>query len=306
MRVLVTGGAGFLGTHLCRKLISIGHDVTCLDDLSTGVRPLKIPRLEFLRTDICTAWFGSMRFDVVYHLASPASPPRYLAEPIRTLRAGAEGTRVALELARESRARFVLASTSEVYGDPLVHPQPEWYWGNVNPVGPRSVYDEAKRYAEALTMAYGQHYGSNVGIVRIFNTYGPGMRPDDGRMVPNFIQQALSGDPITIYGNGDITRSLCYVDDLIGGLIEMGRPTQITGPVNLGNPHEVTVTEVAKLVRLIADSSSAIWYGPGMIDDPQRRCPDIGLAREKLDWEPTTSLAAGLEKTVEWFRKGIE
>jgi dTDP-glucose 4,6-dehydratase len=306
MKVLVTGGAGFLGTHLCRKLISIGHDVTCVDDLSTGTRPAKLPRLEFLYTDVSYAWLGAMNFDVVYHLASPASPVDYLREPIKTLRTGSQGTQSALEIARECHARFVLASTSEVYGDPLQHPQREDYWGNVNPVGPRSVYDEAKRYAEALTMAYHRTYRVNVGVVRIFNTYGPGMRADDGRMIPTFISQALAGEPITIHGTGEQTRSLCYVDDLIAGLIEMGRPTQITGPVNLGNPEEYAVGLMAHAIRNVVGSSSELVQVARPVDDPERRCPDISLAREKLEWEPTVSLEDGVRRTIDWFREREE
>jgi dTDP-glucose 4,6-dehydratase len=243
---------------------------------------------------------------VVYHLASPASPVDYLREPIKTLRTGSQGTQSALEIARECHARFVLASTSEVYGDPLQHPQREDYWGNVNPVGPRSVYDEAKRYAEALTMAYHRTYRVNVGVVRIFNTYGPGMRADDGRMIPTFISQALAGEPITIHGTGEQTRSLCYVDDLIAGLIEMGRPTQITGPVNLGNPEEYAVGLMAHAIRNVVGSSSELVQVARPVDDPERRCPDISLAREKLEWEPTVSLEDGVRRTIDWFREREE
>jgi dTDP-glucose 4,6-dehydratase len=308
-RVLVTGGAGFLGGHLCERLLSTGTEVVCVDDLSTsapGAATLLTgrPGYRFLRHDISDPSPSELTtggFDTVFHLASPASPVDYLRLPVQTLRAGALGTTNALDIAQRCGARLVLASTSEVYGDPLEHPQPETYWGNVNPVGPRSVYDEAKRFAEALTFAYLRDRSADVGVVRIFNTYGPRMRSDDGRMVPTFCRQALAGEPITVYGSGRQTRSLCYVDDTISGLIALAQ-ARCSGPVNIGNPDELTVNRIAELVRDFADSESPIEHLPATEDDPQRRCPDIRQARAHLGWQPRVDYRDGLARTVAWFR----
>ncbi|SHN48252.1 UDP-glucuronic acid decarboxylase family protein [Cryptosporangium aurantiacum] len=311
MYVAVTGGAGFLGSHLCEALLGRGDRVLCLDNLSTGrLENLEVffrsPRFEFREIDIADPaamnvdrWAPD-QVDVVVHLASPASPPDYQMMPLQTLAVGSRGTENALRLAARDGARFVLASTSEVYGDPAVHPQRETYWGNVNPIGPRSVYDEAKRFAEALTMAYHRSSGLDIGILRIFNTYGPRMRPQDGRVVSTFIAQALDGDPLTIYGDGTQTRSFCYVDDLVRGLVAMVDRT-VTGPVNLGNPVEWTVTRLARAVLRLTGSRSAVEYRPLPIDDPTRRQPDIAVARSELGWEPAIGIDDGLRRTVEWF-----
>ncbi|MBV9092111.1 MAG: NAD-dependent epimerase/dehydratase family protein [Mycobacteriaceae bacterium] len=307
--VLVTGGAGFLGTHLCHRLLDRGAEVVCVDDLSTSapgnVADLqRRPGLQFVEHDITSSSGDSRldrRFDTVFHLASPASPPDYLRLPIQTLRVGAHGTSVALDIAERSGARLVLASTSEVYGDPLEHPQRETYWGNVNPIGPRSVYDEAKRFAEALVLAYHRAGRGNVAVARIFNTYGPGMRANDGRMVPTFCRQALADEPITVSGSGQQTRSLCHVDDTVAALLALA-DADITGPVNIGNPMELTVLEVAEMIRDLAGSSSPIHYVSAAQDDPQRRCPDIRLASERLGWEPKVPPEEGLAETVAWFR----
>ncbi len=308
-RVLVTGGAGFLGTHLCDRLLSTGAQVVCVDNLSTSsaanVTDLQSwGGLEFIAHDI-TEDRADPRlhgpFDAVFHLASPASPPDYLKLPVETLRVGSQGTAVALEIAERCDARFVLASTSEVYGDPLAHPQSETYWGNVNPIGPRSVYDEAKRFAEALVFAHHRTRQADVAVARIFNTYGPRMRADDGRMVPNFCLQALRSEPITVAGSGQQTRSLCHVDDTIGGLLALAA-SDITGPVNIGNPTELTVLRVAEIIRDQARSTSPVHYIPAMQDDPQRRCPDITRARELLGWEPKVDAEDGLAQTLDWFR----
>ena len=304
-RAVVTGGAGFLGSHLCRRLLTGGYDVTCVDNLLTGCKEniadlAGTPGFDFAEADITEALPVSPPVDVVAHLASPASPRDYAAHPIQTLSAGSTGTHVALRLAQEAGARFLLASTSEVYGDPVVHPQNEAYWGNVNPLGPRAVYDEAKRYAEALTAAYRRAFGTDTTIARIFNTYGPRMRLGDGRAVPEFIEQALSGAPFTVTGDGSQTRSLCYVDDLVEGLVRLihsGHP----GPVNIGNPHEITVRQLAATVARLAGSREAIQYIPRPADDPRRRCPDITLARECLGWSPTIPLEEGLRRTIAWF-----
>ncbi len=303
MRVLVTGGAGFLGSHVCDLLIGRGDNVVCLDDLSTG-RPENLehliasPRFTFAKGSVLESIRFPGVFDGVVHLASPASPPEYLRRPIFTLRTGSEGTLNALEFARSKGARFVLASTSEVYGDPLVHPQTESYWGNVNPIGPRSVYDEAKRFAEAITMAYRNEEGVDIGIVRIFNTYGPRMRPDDGRVVSNFIDQALRGEPLTLFGDGSQTRSLCYVNDLVRGLVLM-LDSDESGPINLGNPVELTVREIAELVLELTDSTSEILLCPLPQDDPTRRQPDIAVAQTKLGWNPQMPVRDGIARTVE-------
>ncbi|SHN47840.1 UDP-glucuronic acid decarboxylase family protein [Cryptosporangium aurantiacum] len=306
MRVVVTGGAGFLGSHLSAALLRRGDQVVCLDNFSTGrpenVEPfLANPGFTLIETDVTESFDVAGRVDAVAHLASPASPPDYHRMPLETLAVGSRGTENALRLAARDRARFVLASTSEVYGDPIVHPQREEYWGNVNPVGPRSVYDEAKRYAEAVSMAYRRSYDLNVGIVRIFNTYGPRMRPQDGRVVTSFITQALVGDPLTIYGDGSQTRSFCYVDDLIAGIVAM-IDSSVSGPVNIGNPVEWTVGQLAEVVLTLTGSTSTIEYHPLPTDDPTRRRPDIGLAGQLLGWAPKVPVEEGLRRTIDWFR----
>lgn len=306
MRVLVTGGAGFLGSHLCDSLVSRGDQVVCVDDLSSGSEAniahlVGSPAFEFHRADVSAGLDVDGAVDAVAHLASPASPPEYHRRPLETLAVGSRGTENALRLAHRHGARFVLASTSEVYGDPTEHPQREEYWGNVNPIGPRSVYDEAKRFAEALTMAYRRTLDVNTGVVRIFNTYGPRMRPHDGRVVTSFITQALNGDPLTIYGDGNQTRSFCYVDDLIRGIVAMIDATE-AGPVNLGNPNERTVTELAKLILELTGSTSSIEYHPLPTDDPTRRRPEITKARRTLGWSLRVDAEEGLRRTVEWFR----
>jgi dTDP-glucose 4,6-dehydratase len=307
-RVVVTGGAGFLGSHLCEALVARGDEVVAVDDLSTGV-PDNVAALaghrafEFVRADVSQEVPVTGGVDAVMHFASPASPPDYLARPLESLAVGSEGTRRALALAAEHGARFILASTSEVYGDPLVHPQAETYWGNVNPVGPRSVYDEAKRFAEALTMATHRAKDVDVGIVRIFNTYGPRLRPGDGRVVSNFLVQALEGRPLTVYGDGSQTRSLCFVDDEVAGILALLDST-VTGPVNIGNPDELTVLELAHAVVALTGSSSTITYEPLPTDDPTRRRPDITLARHELGWEPVVPLEEGLRRTAEFFTSG--
>ena len=306
MRAVITGGAGFLGSYLCEALLNRGDAVVCVDYLSTGrvdnvTRLLDRPGFEFAMADVAAGIDVPGPVDVVAHLASPASPPDYLLLPLETLAVGSQGTLNALRLAQRHDARFVLASTSEVYGDPAIHPQPEEYWGNVNPIGPRSVYDEAKRFAEALTMAYQRTLGTGTGIIRIFNTYGPRMRAGDGRVVSNFIMQALSGCPLTIYGDGGQTRSLCYVDDLIRGIVAMIDSAE-PGPVNLGNPEELTVAQIAGQVIRITGSSSGIEYRPLPDNDPARRCPVITRAWERLGWRPVIPAQEGLYRTVEWFR----
>ncbi|MDX6696638.1 MAG: dTDP-glucose 4,6-dehydratase [Solirubrobacteraceae bacterium] len=304
---LVTGGAGFLGSHLCEELLRRGNRVICVDNLETGslsnIEHLRDPEFVHLNTDIITPFFVEEDVDFVYHLASPASPIDYLRLPLHTLKVGSHGTHHTVGLAKHKRARFLLASTSEVYGDPQVHPQPESYWGHVNPIGPRGVYDEAKRYAEALTMAYHRQQGVDTAIVRIFNTYGPRMRPHDGRAIPTFLRQALQDRPLTVFGDGSQTRSFCYVDDLIRGLIALAESGYHT-PVNIGNPHEFTLLELAQQVIEVTGSRSEIVYEALPRDDPQVRQPDIALAREVLGWEPTTDLAEGLRRTIE--ASGIE
>lgn len=301
-RAVVTGGAGFVGSHVCDRLLADGWEVICLDSLLTGdsgnlSAALASGRLEFRRTDVTRELRLEGRVDRIYHFASPASPRDYLDHPIATLKVGALGTLNGLGLAKAKDARFFLASTSEVYGDPKIHPQPESYWGNVNPIGPRSVYDEAKRYAEAVTMAYHRAHGVQVRIARIFNTYGPRMRLNDGRAVPAFMTQALRGDPITVHGNGLQTRSLCYVDDLVNGIQRLV-DSDLIGPVNLGATQEVTILELAELVRSIAGSRSAIVLTDRPIDDPEVRCPDTTLAKTRLGWLPRVSLAEGLARTM--------
>ncbi|MEU5428234.1 UDP-glucuronic acid decarboxylase family protein [Streptomyces olivoreticuli] len=306
-RVVVAGGAGFLGSHLCERLLLDECEVVCVDNFLTG-RPENVEALFDLGKisvhdrDITMNLQIPGPVDVVFHLASPASPIDYLRFPIQTLKAGSIGTLHTLNLAREKNARYILASTSEVYGDPLVHPQPESYWGNVNPIGLRSVYDEAKRFAESLTMAYRRTYGVSTSIVRIFNTYGPRMRRDDGRAVPTFVEQALSGKALTVAGDGSQTRSLCYVDDLMDGLIGLAA-SDIPGPINLGNPHEVSMLALAREIRDLAESSSSISFVVLPEDDPQVRQPDISLARDALGWSPSVSLQKGLRRTIAWFRE---
>jgi dTDP-glucose 4,6-dehydratase len=305
VRVLVAGGAGFLGSHLCELLLARGDSVVALDDLSTGRRSNLAhleddPRFSVIIADVSKPFTVDRPFDAVLNFASPASPPAYLARPLETMAAGSEGTRQLLEIATDDGARFLLASTSEIYGNPLVHPQSEDYRGNVDTIGPRSVYDEAKRFAETLTMAYHRARGTDVAIARLFNTYGPRLSPGDGRVVSNFIVQALAGDPLTVYGDGSQTRSLCYVDDEVRGLLAL-LDGEITGPVNLGNPDERTILDIADAVREIVGSSSGISYEPLPEQDPVRRCPDITLARTKLGWEPEIELKVGLSLTVEYF-----
>ena len=307
--MLVTGGAGFLGSHLCERLLERGDEVVCLDNFITGssanVAHLKDnPRFTLVDHSMTVPYFGATGIDTVMHLASPASPPAYLANPIHTMKVGSIGTINALGIAKAQGARFFLASTSEIYGDPEVTPQPETYRGSVSTTGPRGVYDEAKRFAEAVTMAYHTEHGVDTRIVRIFNTYGPRLAPSDGRAVSNFIAQALSGQPLTIYGDGKQTRSFCYVDDLISGfllLLERGGPD----PVNIGNPDERTIREIAELVLELTGADVGIEMRPLPTDDPKQRRPDITLAREKLGWEPKVSLREGLERTIDWFRTQI-
>jgi dTDP-glucose 4,6-dehydratase len=305
-RVVVTGGAGFLGSHLSEEIVRRGGEVLCLDNFLTGT-PANVahlrdnPRFRLIRCDITDFVHVPGPVDLVLHFASPASPIDYLTFPIHTLKVGSIGTLHALGLAREKQARFVLASTSEVYGDPQVHPQPEDYWGHVNPVGPRGVYDEAKRYAEALTSAYRRSHGMNTGIVRIFNTFGPRMRPHDGRAIPTFIRQALADEPLTVAGDGLQTRSVCYVDDLITGILRMAETDQ-SGPVNIGNPTEMTVRQIAEDVVRATCSRSSIEFIDRPVDDPQVRRPDTALAERVLGWRPRVSWSDGLERTIVWFR----
>ena len=305
-RALVTGGAGFLGSHLCERLLSEGYRVLCMDNLRTGSLENVAHLLEgevgfeYLDHDVTTYIHVPGELDEVYHFASPASPKDFTRIPIPILKVGALGTYNALGLALAKGARFMLASSSEVYGDPLVHPQSEDYRGNVNPIGVRGVYDEAKRYAESITFAYHRHHGVDTRIVRIFNTYGPRMRPDDGRMVPSFVTQALSGQPLTVHGDGTQTRSLQYIDDLMEGVWLLMRSAE-TRPVNIGNPLERTVREVAELVLELSGSKSKIVHQPLPEDDPKRRCPDITRAREALGWEPRVPVREGLKRTIEWF-----
>ncbi|PZR52184.1 SDR family NAD-dependent epimerase/dehydratase [Xylanimonas oleitrophica] len=309
MRALVTGGAGFVGSHVCEALLAAGHEVVAVDSMISGT-PSNVagiarhPGFRLLRRDVSTGLSTSLvgEVDLVLHLACPASPADYLAHPLETLDVSSRGTRSALDVARACGARFVLASTSEVYGDPLVHPQREEYWGNVNPVGPRSVYDEGKRFAEALTAAVRRAEGVNTGIVRIFNTYGPRMRGHDGRVVPTFVRQALDGEPLTVAGDGSQTRSLCYVDDLVEGLLRFAS-TDDPGPVNLGNPEELTVRQIARDVIEATGSTSPLEQIDLPADDPKVRCPDISRARELLGWEPKVRWREGLQRTVAWFRE---
>lgn len=308
-RVVVAGGAGFLGSHICDYLVARGDEVVCVDDFSTGERAnlthlLGATQFTLIAADISQPFAVPGRVDAVMNLASAASPVDYLARPLETLEAGSTGTRRLLELAAEHSARFLQASTSEVYGDPLRHPQTEDYWGNVNPVGPRSVYDEAKRFAEALAMAWRRLGRVDVGIARIFNTYGPRLRPGDGRVISNFVSQALRGQELTVYGDGEQTRSLCFVDDEVRGLVAL-LDSDLAGPVNVGNPDEYTINELAHKVAEICHSSSAIVHCPLPVDDPTRRCPDISLAKAKLHWEPQVPLDEGLQHTVAWMREQL-
>lgn len=310
MRVLVTGGAGFLGSHLCTRLVDEGHEVLAFDNFITGV-PDNVAHLQgnplfrLVRVDVTDYLHVPGDLDLVLHFASPASPIDYLELPIETMKVGSLGTLHALGLAKEKGARFVLASTSETYGDPQVHPQPESYWGHVNPVGPRGVYDEAKRFGEALTMAYRTTHEVNTGIVRIFNTFGPRMRPNDGRAIPNFIRQALTGRPLTVAGDGSQTRSVCYVDDLIEGILRFAA-TEHSGPVNIGNPSELSMLELAKWIAELSGSDSEVTFIDRPTDDPGVRRPDIDLARRTLGWEPVVPVEDGLLRTIEWFRKHPE
>ena len=309
MRVVVTGGAGFLGSHLCDAIIARGDSAVCVDNLATG-RPdnvahlMDTPGFTFLEADVSSVFDVPGPVDAVAHLASPASPPEYLRLPLETLAVGSRGTENALRLAHRHGARFVLASTSEVYGDPAVHPQSEDYWGNVNPVGPRSVYDEAKRFAEALTRAYRDTHDVNAGIIRIFNTYGPRMSARDGRIVTNFITQALNSEALTIYGDGSQTRSFCHVSDEVDGILRLSRSNEAL-PVNIGNPAEFTILECAQQVLEVTRSSSKIAYEPLPKDDPRQRCPDITRARDLLGWEPKIPLVEGLRLSLDYFRKEV-
>jgi len=302
---LVTGGAGFLGSNLCDHLLARGHRVICVDNLETGSlgnieHVTDDASFQFRMLDITSHYEIDEPVDFVYHMASPASPIDYARLPLHTLKVGAYGTHNSLGLAKVKRARFLLASTSEVYGDPLVHPQPESYWGNVNPIGPRGVYDEAKRYAEALTMAYYRQQGVNTSIVRIFNTFGPRMRANDGRAIPAFMGQAMSGRPLTVFGDGSQTRSFCYVDDLIRGLIALAE-SDVHEPVNIGNPNEMSLLEMAKLIIELTESESEVVYEALPVDDPQVRQPDITRARALLSWEPEMDVREGLRRTIEFY-----
>jgi dTDP-glucose 4,6-dehydratase len=311
MKIVITGGAGFLGSHLSDQLLDRGHEVVCLDNLVTGTTNniahlIGQPRFRFVKYDVTEYIYIEGAVDAILHFASPASPIDYLEKPIQTLKVGSLGTHKTLGLAKEKRARYLLASTSEVYGDPLVNPQPESYWGNVNPIGPRGVYDEAKRFAEAMTMAYRRYHGMDTRIVRIFNTYGPRMRPNDGRVVSNFIVQALQAKPLTIYGNGEQTRSFCYVSDLISGILALlsAPPSpDLEWPFNLGNPEERTVRDLATKVLALTNSTSSIEMHDLPVDDPRVRRPDIERARTVLGWEPEVDIDDGLKLTIDYFRK---
>ena len=308
MRVLITGGAGFIGSHLCESFLARGAEVVCMDNLLTGtienIAHIRDPRFTFIKHDVTNYIYVAGALDYVLHFASPASPVDYAQLPIQTLKVGALGTHKALGLAKEKGAKFLLASTSEVYGDPLVHPQREEYWGNVNPVGPRGVYDEAKRFAEAMTMAYHRFHGLDTRIVRIFNTYGPRMRLNDGRAIPTFITQALSGQPLTVYGDGSQTRSFCFVDDLIEGIWRLMQAA-VTEPVNLGNPKEMTLLELANGILRLSGSASPVVFKALPVDDPRVRQPDITRARSLFGWEPTVELDEGLGRTIAWFREKL-
>lgn len=310
VRVLITGGAGFIGSHLCEGFLTEGDEVICMDNLITGhtdniAHLFPNPRFTYIPQDVTNYIYVKGRLDAILHFASPASPSDYLEYPIPTLKVGSLGTHKALGLAKEKGARFLLASTSEVYGDPLVHPQKEDYWGNVNPIGPRGVYDEAKRFAEAMVMAYHRAHKVKTRIARIFNTFGERMRLNDGRAVPNFISQALRGEKLTVYGDGSQTRSFCYIDDLIEGIVRLLH-SDYDGPVNLGNPQEMSVLQFARLILTLTGSQSEIVFCPLPVDDPKVRQPDISLARSLLGWEPKVSAEEGLKKTVAYFREKLQ
>ena len=309
MRVLVTGGAGFIGSHLCEALIAEGHHVVCVDNLITGstrnLKPLKNePRFEFVQQDINLP-FDAGALDYIFNFASPASPVDYLNHGIETLKVGSLGSFHALDLARKYRARYLLASTSECYGDPLQHPQNETYWGNVNPIGPRSVYDEAKRFAEAVTMAYLRYYQVDTHIVRIFNTYGPRLQLNDGRVISNFMKQALRGEPLTVYGDGSQTRSFCYISDEVEGILRLSR-SSFHEPVNIGNPGEFTILECAQLVLKVTGSKSPIVYKPLPQDDPKQRRPNIARAKDLFGWTPQIDLETGLNLSLEYFQQAVQ
>ncbi|MBI3582602.1 MAG: SDR family oxidoreductase [Nitrospinae bacterium] len=305
-RISITGGAGFIGSHLCDYMLSKGHQVICMDNFITGdianIEHIRDERFLFVKHDVTNYIYAEGKLDYILHFASPASPIDYLNHPIQTLKVGSLGTHKALGLAKEKGAVFVLASTSEVYGDPLVHPQKENYWGNVNPIGPRGVYDEAKRFAEAITMAYHTYHGLKTRIVRIFNTFGPRMRINDGRAVPTFISQALNGEDITVFGDGSQTRSFCYVSDLVEGIYRL-MMSEESEPVNIGNPNEMTVLQLAERILKKADSKSRIVFKPLPVDDPKQRRPDISKAKKLLKWEPVVSLEDGLDRTIEYFKE---
>jgi dTDP-glucose 4,6-dehydratase len=311
MRAVVTGGAGFLGSHISDRLIQMGYDVVCLDNLLTGstdniAHLMGNAHFTFVKHNVVDYLFVEGPVDAVLHFASPASPIDYLEMPIQTLKVGSLGSHKALGLAKEKNARFLLASTSEIYGDPLINPQPETYWGNVNPIGPRGVYDEAKRFAEAMTMAYRRYHKMDARIVRIFNTYGPRMRPNDGRVVSNFIVQALKGNPLTVYGEGTQTRSFCYVSDLVSGILALltaPASDEMERPFNIGNPEERTVRDLATKILAITGSSSRIEFRDLPVDDPHVRCPDIKRAKTILGWEPAVGIDQGLQLAIEYFRK---
>ncbi len=308
-RTLITGAAGFLGSHLCDFLLSKGHNVIAMDNLITGsidnIAHLHDEKFEFIKHDVTNYIYIEGELDYILHFASPASPRDYLELPIQTLKVGSLGTHKALGLALDKKATFLLASTSEVYGDPQIHPQPETYWGNVNPVGPRGVYDEAKRFAEALVMAYNRYHKVDTRIARIFNTYGPRMRPEDGRAIPTFIPQALRGDPITVYGDGKQTRSFCYVSDLVDGIYGL-LISDINTPVNIGNPEEKTILDLTDRILTLTESSSEIEYKPLPKDDPKVRQPDISFAKKNLQWQPKVDLTSGLKSTIEWFSQRLQ
>ena len=308
-RILVTGGAGFVGSHLCSRLVEDGHDVLCVDNFFTGNRDnildlIDQPHFELMRHDVTFPIY--VEVDEIYNLACPASPVHYQYDPVQTTKTAVHGAINMLGLAKRTKAKILQASTSEVYGDPEVHPQTEDYWGNVNPIGPRGCYDEGKRCAETLFFDYHRQYGVNIRVARIFNTYGPRMHPDDGRVVSNFIVQALRGKPLTIYGDGSQTRSFCYVSDLVEGLVRlMDAPKEVTGPVNLGNPREMTIRELAEQVIRMTGAKSKLEQKPLPGDDPTQRCPDIGLAKKQLGWAPAVALEDGLEKTIRYFKETL-
>ena len=308
-RILITGGAGFIGSHLCDYLLLKGHHVLCMDNFITGdiknIEHIRDEKFLFVKHDVTNYIYVEGKLDYILHFASPASPIDYLNHPIQTLKVGSLGTHKALGLAKEKNAVFVLASTSEVYGDPLVHPQKENYWGNVNPIGPRGVYDEAKRFAEAITMAYHTYHGLKTRIVRIFNTFGPRMRINDGRAVPTFISQALNGEDITVFGDGSQTRSFCYVSDLVEGIYRLMMSDE-SEPVNIGNPNEMTVLQLAERILKKTDNKSKIIFKPLPVDDPKQRRPDISKAKKLLKWEPVVSLEEGLDRTIEYFKEKLK